>query len=100
MCIGGGGYKGCVLRRGGRGSAGGTILNSTITGNTAVSGGGAHGAELRGCVLSLNSASSGGGAVKSCTVKNSALTANFSHASGGAADARFRAHPLISVLGR
>ena len=71
----------------GGGIKGGTILNSTITGNTAVTGGGAHGAELRGCVLSLNSASSGGGAVKSCKVKNSALTANFSHTSGGAADA-------------
>ena len=70
----------------GGGIEGGTILNSTISGNRAVSGGGSHGAEVNNSVFSLNPASSVGGAVKSCTVKNSALTANSTHASGGAAD--------------
>jgi len=70
----------------GGGVEGGTIVKSTIFGNAASAGGGAHGAELDNCFLMLNSSGGNAGGAESCVVKNSALTANLSHHSGGAAD--------------
>jgi predicted outer membrane repeat protein len=70
----------------GGGVEGGTILNSTLSRNTANSAGAAHGAGLSNCVFSRNSANANGGAVSSSAVYNSALFANSSRASGGAAE--------------
>ncbi len=94
---GGGGVQACTLDRcllsGNTASFGGggavaynsTVINSTLSGNSALSpGGAAYSASLSNCTLSGNSAASGGGA-DSCGLTNCTLMANTA-LDGGAAN--------------
>jgi hypothetical protein len=63
---------------------GGSVLDTTISSNSAQNGGGAFAGTLSGCMLTGNSAKEGGGAY-SCTVLYSTFTGNSATNDGGGA---------------
>ena len=74
----------CFTSHYGGGAFSGTLVNCTLTNNTAqVGGGGASFSLLTNCVLSGNSSTNGGGAVFS-TLVDCTLTNNFAFNGGGA----------------
>ena len=93
---GGGAYSGTLISstlRGnsagnGGGAYGGTLSNCTLTGNSALNGGGAYNSSLNNCTLTTNSAkyaSEGrGGGAYAGTLNNCTLSGNAGYYGGGA----------------
>src|SRR6266481_2634126 len=76
----------CVISNNlGGGASGCTLINCTLTGNSAHDGGGASGCTLINCNLTGNSAISGGGGAYSCTLLNCVLSGNRAGYIGGGA---------------
>jgi PKD domain-containing protein len=68
----------------GGGAFGGTIINSTLRGNSSNDGGGAAASTLDNCALTGNSALYGGGGTFVGSLSNCTLTANSADGGGGA----------------
>ena len=69
---------------GGGGASGCTLINCTLSGNSAGQGGGAYSSSLNNCTLTGNSATNSGGGAVGCTLNNCTLTGNSAGQVGGA----------------
>ena len=62
-----------------------TLINCTVSDNSAANGGGASDSQLRNCVVTGNSATTAGGGVRDSTLNNCAVSGNFAGGIGGGA---------------
>ena len=67
----------------GGGTRGGTVNNSTISGNSAEYGGGTHGGTVNNSTISGNSSAGYGGGTFDSTVNNSTISGNWAESGGG-----------------